>query len=86
MPLVGLLDLVQRTRRPRHAVGQVVDAQRVRPLRVSAVAWVAATIFAGFGKSGSPAPKPITGRPAAFGGFAFASVAGVGMPPILLDP
>src|SRR5215813_15259814 len=31
----------------------------------------------GVGKSGSPAPKPITGRPAAFSALAFASTARV---------
>src|SRR5262245_38171841 len=45
----------------------------------------ASTISGGVGKSGSPAPKPMTGRPAAFSALAFASTASVAdsaMPPI----
>ena len=34
-------------------------------------------MWAGVGKSGSPAPKPITGSPAAFSAFALASTARV---------
>src|SRR5581483_11457372 len=37
----------------------------------------ASTMWAGVGKSGSPAPKPITGSPAAFRALAFASTANV---------
>src|SRR6476620_5559033 len=37
----------------------------------------AATMCSGVGKSGSPAPKPITGSPAAFRAFALASTASV---------
>src|SRR3954454_7860142 len=37
----------------------------------------AATMCAGVGKSGSPAPKPITGSPAACSAFALASTASV---------
>ena len=37
----------------------------------------ASTTYAGVGKSGSPAPKPITGRPAAFKALALASTARV---------
>src|SRR5690348_3378707 len=34
-------------------------------------------MYSGVGKSGSPAPKPITGRPAALSAFALASTASV---------
>src|ERR1700754_726018 len=37
----------------------------------------ASTMYSGVGKSGSPAPNPITGRPAAFSAFALASTANV---------
>src|SRR3712207_2570357 len=37
----------------------------------------ASTMWAGVGKSGSPAPKPITGSPAAWRAFALASTASV---------
>ena len=37
----------------------------------------ASTMWAGVGKSGSPAPKPMTGSPAAFSAFALASTASV---------
>src|SRR3954468_21419155 len=37
----------------------------------------AATMWAGVGKSGSPAPKPITSSPAAFNALALASTARV---------
>src|SRR6478672_7974968 len=37
----------------------------------------ALTIGSGVGKSGSPAPKPMTGRPAAFSALALASTASV---------
>src|SRR5258708_352748 len=37
----------------------------------------ASTMWAGVGKSGSPAPKPMTGSPAAFRALAFASTANV---------
>src|SRR5579862_1186925 len=40
-------------------------------------ATAAATIAAGVGKSGSPAPNPMTGRPAALSALAFASTASV---------
>src|SRR4051794_4876245 len=42
-------------------------------------------MYAGVGKSGSPAPNPITGRPAAFSALALASTASVAdsaIPPI----
>ena len=48
----------------------------------------AETMYSGVGKSGSPAPKPITGRPAATRAFAFASTAKVAdslMDPIRLE-
>src|SRR4051794_40141490 len=49
-----------------------------RWLRGSAAAVIAAaTIGSGVEKSGSPAPKPITGRPAALSALAFASTASV---------
>src|SRR5699024_11957315 len=37
----------------------------------------ASTMYCGVGKSGSPAPNPITGRPAAFIALALASTASV---------
>jgi hypothetical protein len=37
----------------------------------------AATMWSGVGKSGSPAPNPITSRPSAFMAFAVASTARV---------
>ena len=37
----------------------------------------ASTMYSGVGKSGSPAPNPMTGRPAAFSALAFASTARV---------
>src|SRR4051812_30684473 len=37
----------------------------------------ASTMYAGVGKSGSPAPKPMTGRPAALRALALASTARV---------
>src|ERR1700743_814322 len=37
----------------------------------------ASTMYPGVGKSGSPAPNPMTGRPAAFSALAFASTARV---------
>src|SRR3954462_12336439 len=48
-------------------------------------ATAASTMYAGVGKSGSPAPKPITGRPAALSALALASTASVAdsaMPPM----
>jgi hypothetical protein len=42
-----------------------------------AAAIAASTMYPGVGKSGSPAPKPITGRPAAFRALALASTAKV---------
>ena len=38
----------------------------------------ASQMYAGVGKSGSPAPKPMTSTPAAFISFARASIASVG--------
>src|ERR1700742_1325823 len=37
----------------------------------------ASTMYPGVGKSGAPAPNPMTGRPAAFSALAFASTASV---------
>ena len=48
----------------------------------------ASTIYEGVGKSGSPAPNPITGAPAAFSSFAFdvtASVADGAIAPTRLE-
>src|SRR4051812_21145506 len=42
-------------------------------------ATAAATMASGVGKSGSPAPKPMTSRPAALSAFAFASTARVAL-------
>ena len=42
-----------------------------------AASTAASTMWAGVGKSGSPAPKPITGSPAAFSALALASTASV---------
>src|SRR5256886_15778298 len=39
--------------------------------------WAASTMYPGVGKSGSPAPKPMTGLPAAFSALALASTASV---------
>ena len=42
-----------------------------------AASTAASTMWAGVGKSGSPAPKPITGSPAALSALALASTASV---------
>ena len=39
--------------------------------------WAAATMYPGVGKSGSPAPNPMTGRPAALSALALESTASV---------